>query len=91
MIRYYCELIKSNGRAAQLAQQCVCTSCLFRRLEDEAHMPNTNRTPQYCYYPMRQAPIHISDHPLKKKDIPVILTGTENRNQLTMYMLISIS
>ena len=87
MIRYYCELIKSNG----FAQQCVCTSCLFRRLEDEAHMPNTNRTPQYCYYPMRQAPIHISDHPLKKKDIPVILTGTENRNQLTMYMLISIS
>lgn len=39
----------------------VCPSCLFRRLEVETHMPNTNRTPQYYGYPMHEAPIHITD------------------------------
>lgn len=66
--------------AAQLAQQSVRPSCLFRRLEDVTHMPNTNRTPQYYCYPMHQAPIHITDRSSRS-----ILYIVKKIKQLNMY------
>lgn len=61
--------------------QSVRPSCLFRRLEDETHMPNTNRTPQYYWYPMpcMKAPIHTT-HPSSSS-----YWKNNNKNKLNMY------